>query len=116
MKDCTVVMLNKESRVETVKDNREGYTHCEYKGANQARHVLEMVGYPFPKDFNNMVHSNMIHPPRTSKEFPRKLQVPVSTHCAVYYHEAVPRGRVEAIVTLKKQTDNGVHEPTWSPI
>jgi hypothetical protein len=49
-----VVMVN------TVAENREGYTHREYDDAKQACRALEMVGYPSNKDFNNMVRSNMI--------------------------------------------------------
>jgi hypothetical protein len=49
-----VVMVN------TVEDNREGYTDRAYSTAKQARRALGMVGYPSEKDFKHMVSSNMI--------------------------------------------------------
>jgi hypothetical protein len=53
-KDRSVVMVN------TVKENREGYTHWEFERAKVARRALGMVGYPSPVDFTNMVRANMI--------------------------------------------------------
>jgi hypothetical protein len=54
--------------VNTVAENREGYTKGEYDDVKQARRALGMVGYPSNKDFNNMVRSNMIkNCPVTSK-------------------------------------------------
>jgi hypothetical protein len=53
-KDRAVVMLN------TVKENREGYTHKEFERAKVARRALGMVWYPSPEDFTNMVRANMI--------------------------------------------------------
>jgi hypothetical protein len=47
--------------VNTVQDNREGYTDRAYSAAKQARRSLGMVGYPSEKDFKHMVSSNMIH-------------------------------------------------------
>jgi hypothetical protein len=46
--------------VNTVGNNREGFTNGAYNRAKQARRALEMVGYPSEKDFRNMVSSNMI--------------------------------------------------------
>jgi hypothetical protein len=46
--------------VNTVAENREGFTQREYDDAKAARRGLVMVGYPSPKDFKNMVRSNMI--------------------------------------------------------
>jgi hypothetical protein len=52
--DRAIVMVN------TVKENREGYTQREYDDAKEARRALALVGYPSPKDFKNMVRANMI--------------------------------------------------------
>jgi hypothetical protein len=46
--------------VSTVKTNREGFTDREYSQAKAARRALGLVGHPSPKDFKNMVRSNMI--------------------------------------------------------
>jgi hypothetical protein len=46
--------------VNTVKQNREGFTDREFEGAKSARRALGLVGYPSPRDFKNMVRSNMI--------------------------------------------------------
>jgi hypothetical protein len=46
--------------VNTIKENREGFTNREFEKANEAIHSLALVGYPSPKDFMNMVRSNMI--------------------------------------------------------
>jgi hypothetical protein len=40
--------------VNTVAENREGFTQQEYDDAKAARRGLGMVGYPSPKDFKNM--------------------------------------------------------------
>jgi hypothetical protein len=50
----TVVLVN------TVKQNKEGFTEREYNGEKSARRALGLVGYPSPRDFKNMVRSNMI--------------------------------------------------------
>jgi hypothetical protein len=46
--------------VTTVKENYEGFTNREFERDNQTHRSLTLVGYPFPKDFKNMVRSNMI--------------------------------------------------------
>jgi hypothetical protein len=46
--------------VDTVKENRDGYTRRKLAGAKEARRAVGMVGYPSPKDFQNMVRSNLI--------------------------------------------------------
>jgi hypothetical protein len=46
--------------VNTVKQNREGFTDREFDRAKSARRALGLVGYPPPRDFKNMVRSNMI--------------------------------------------------------
>jgi hypothetical protein len=51
---CAVVLVN------TVKHNREGLTDREFDRAKSARRALGLVGYPSPRDFKNMVRSNMI--------------------------------------------------------
>jgi hypothetical protein len=61
MKNHAIMMINKESGVDTVKENCEGYSQREYEEGKQARRALGMVRYPSPKDFDNMVCSNMVH-------------------------------------------------------
>jgi hypothetical protein len=46
--------------VNTVKANREGLTDREFERAKAAQRALGLVGYPSPRDFKNMVRSNMI--------------------------------------------------------
>jgi hypothetical protein len=46
--------------VNTVKQNREGFTDREFDRAKLAHRALGLVGYPSPRDFKNMVRSNMI--------------------------------------------------------
>jgi hypothetical protein len=46
--------------VNTVKSKREGLTDREFERAKAARRALGMVSYPLPRDFKNMVRSNMI--------------------------------------------------------
>jgi hypothetical protein len=46
--------------VNTVKQNREVFTDREFDRAKSARRALGLVGYPSPRDFKNMVRSNMI--------------------------------------------------------
>jgi hypothetical protein len=46
--------------VDTVKQNREGFTDREFDRAKSARRSLGLVGYPSPRGFKNMVRSNMI--------------------------------------------------------
>ena len=45
--------------VNTVAENFEGPTPCEYEGAKFARRALGLVGYLSKQDFTNMVSSNM---------------------------------------------------------
>jgi hypothetical protein len=52
--DRAIVVVN------TVKENREGYTQREYDDAKEARRALALVGYPSPKDVKNMLCANMI--------------------------------------------------------
>jgi predicted Zn-dependent peptidase len=52
--DRAVTMVN------TFKDNHEGFTDREFDRAKQARRARTLLGYTSPKDFKNMVHSNMI--------------------------------------------------------
>jgi hypothetical protein len=46
--------------VATVKSNRECLTDREFEKAKAARRALGLVGYPSPRDFKNIVRSNMI--------------------------------------------------------
>jgi hypothetical protein len=48
------------SLTNTVAENSEGFNQRENDDAKSARRGLGMVGYPSPKDFKNMVRSNMI--------------------------------------------------------
>ena len=58
--------------VNTVQENREGFTDREYDAAVQARRALALVGYPSPKDFEGMVRSNLI---RNCPVQPRDISV-----------------------------------------
>jgi hypothetical protein len=49
-----VVMVN------TIKGNMEGFTDREFDRAKLAHRTLGFAGYPSPRDFKNMVRSNMI--------------------------------------------------------
>ena len=49
-----VLLLN------TVSENREGFTWREYDGAQEARRVMHLLGFPSEQDFESMVRSNMI--------------------------------------------------------
>jgi hypothetical protein len=51
---CAVVMVT------AVKSNREGLTDREIEKAKAAQRALRLVRYPSPRDFKNMVRSNMI--------------------------------------------------------
>jgi hypothetical protein len=46
--------------VTIVKENKEGFTDREFTRAEAARRALGLVGYPSPREFKNMVRSNMI--------------------------------------------------------
>ena len=52
--DFAIVLVN------TVDDNREGFTRREYEGAKAAWRALGLVRYPLEQDFTNTVSSNMI--------------------------------------------------------
>ena len=52
--DCAVVLIN------TVAENRKGFTCWECEGAKLARPALLLVGYPLERDFINMVISKII--------------------------------------------------------
>jgi hypothetical protein len=45
----------------TVKENKDGLTDRNCDLVKKARKSLTLVGYPSPKDFKNMVRSNMIN-------------------------------------------------------
>jgi hypothetical protein len=55
-----LVLNTDKTALETVKNNREGFTDRDYERARRARKALGLVGYPSPKDFKHMVSSNMI--------------------------------------------------------
>lgn len=46
--------------VSTITANREGFTKREYQRAKKACRVYAMVGRPSPRDFMNMIRSNLI--------------------------------------------------------
>jgi hypothetical protein len=54
------VLNANKAAIDTIKTNREGFTDHDYKRAKRALKALALVGYPSPKDFKNMVSSNMI--------------------------------------------------------
>jgi hypothetical protein len=56
------VMLNadKDVMVDTFKANREGFTDRDYERAKRTRKTMGLIGYPSPRDFKNMVRSNII--------------------------------------------------------
>jgi hypothetical protein len=55
------LMLNADkTALDTVKNNREGFTDRDFEQAKRARKALGLVRYPSPKDFKHMVSSNMI--------------------------------------------------------
>jgi hypothetical protein len=60
--DRAFIMLNveKDVMVDTVKTNQEGFTDRDYEHAKRAQKMMGLVRYPSPKDFKNMVYSNMI--------------------------------------------------------
>ena len=44
----------------TVSNNREGFTRREYEGAGQARQAMRLRGFPLEREFENMVCLNVI--------------------------------------------------------
>jgi hypothetical protein len=46
--------------VDKVKANQEGFTDQDYERAKRARKAQGLVGYPSPRDFKNMISSDMI--------------------------------------------------------
>ena len=46
--------------VETVRENKRGFTPRQFKRAQQARETLAMVGHPSHKDFTGMLDSKMV--------------------------------------------------------
>ena len=53
-RENSVLLLN------TVTENREGFTQRKYEGAGEARRSMHLLGFPLERDFENMVRSNMI--------------------------------------------------------
>ena len=53
-RENSVLLLN------TVSENREGFTRREYKGAWEVWRAMHLLGFPSEQDFENMVRSNMI--------------------------------------------------------
>ena len=41
-------------------ENREGFTPRENEGPREAQQAMHLLGLPSERDFENMVHSNMI--------------------------------------------------------
>ena len=50
----SVLLLN------TVSENREGFTQREYKSPWKVQRAMQLLGFPSERDFENMVRSNMI--------------------------------------------------------
>ena len=46
--------------INTLLENREGFTQKEYEGDREARRAMHLLGFPSDQDFDNMVRSNMI--------------------------------------------------------
>ena len=44
----------------TVSENREGFTWREYEGAQEARRAIHLLGFLLDRDLENMVRSNII--------------------------------------------------------
>ena len=44
----------------TVSENRKGFTRREYKGAQEAQRAMHLLGLPSEQYLENMVRSNMI--------------------------------------------------------
>ena len=44
----------------TVSENREGFTQREYEGGREAQGAMHLLGLPLERGFENMVRSNMI--------------------------------------------------------
>ena len=53
-RDNSVLMLN------TVSENREGFTRREYEGGREAQRAIHLMGFPSEQDFENIVRLNMI--------------------------------------------------------
>jgi hypothetical protein len=81
--------------INTINENREGFTDRECDRAKQACRTLGMDGYPSPKDFKDMVCSNMM------KNFP---MMPADTNNA-------NKLCVSDIATLKGKTLRNTQEP-----
>ena len=46
--------------ISTVSENQEGFTRREYKGAWELQRAMYLLGLPSERDFEIMIHSNMI--------------------------------------------------------
>ena len=53
-RENSVLLLN------TVSENRGVFKRREYEGDREARRAMHLLGLPSERDFENMVHSNMI--------------------------------------------------------
>ena len=53
-KNCEVTLIH------TVQDNEEGYSKTQIKDAQEACDLYAEVGYPSPKDFQNLISENII--------------------------------------------------------
>ena len=53
-RENSVLLLN------MVSDNQEGFTRRDYKGDQEARQMMHLLGFPSEHNFENMVHLNMI--------------------------------------------------------
>ena len=53
-REDSVLLLN------TVSENREGFTRREYEGGREERRAMHLLGFLSERDFEKMVHSNMI--------------------------------------------------------
>ena len=46
--------------LDTVSENREGFTQREYEGDQEARRAMNLLGFLWERDFENMVRSSII--------------------------------------------------------
>ena len=51
---------NRVFMINTVSENREGFTRREYEGAQESRQAVHLLGFLSERGFGNMVRSNMI--------------------------------------------------------
>ena len=61
--------------INTVSENREGFTWREYKGGQEAQQAMHLLGFPLEQDFENMARSNMIVNCPVTFEYVKNAQI-----------------------------------------